>query len=277
MKKLLVVLFIILLPGCISASQKKGMLDSIVQDNITNIIFKEDMSLDTDVILSLKLLEGEYSYNLEKIFTDCDTTLEDVKSNYLTKEITSVSVAYNMTVVYDFLNLDTTSLKNYFNSDFTYNEYDYNSIVRSLKILNINDTLKTSLTNELIQSFTDGYNDADTISMKIITLGLDSPKEALSMLKTYITKDGVLGYDGEANASSTAQTILALLCLGEDLCCDHTYDGKNIEDMLYDFYTEDGFKNKIDDEEVDLKFASPQGFLAVSAMYTCDHCVLVLF
>ncbi len=279
MKKIFVVLIMVFsLTGCVSVSPKKSIIDSFIKDDLKEILFTDGLNINNDVILALNLLKETYKYNMDDILLANETSTLEVVDYYKQRDIESVYVAYNMCLVYDFFDLDLTVLKDYFNSDFYYDEYSYSTIVRCLKMLGVNSTLKSDITTMLVDSFTDNsYNDADTIAMKIITLGLDAPDVALEMLCNYITSEGVLGWDNEANACSTAQTIIALLCLGEDLCCDYTYDNKSIEDIFLEFYNGEGFKNKLDDEYIDYFYASPQGFLATVALYICNHCTLELF
>ncbi len=271
MKKILIVILgVLTLSGCSKREISDYYLEDFVDDVLEDIIFtSNDLTINNDTALALNLFEENDVYiDLKDLFEENNTTIKEVKNFYLNKDITDIYTGYNMCIVYDLLDLDTAKLEVYFgNTSIAYDDYSYTTLLACLEMLDVNDNLKESLELKVKSSFTDeDYNDADVISKKMMLLEDETPEIYKTMIKEYITEDGVLNPYTGANASSTASTIVGLICAGEDL---NKYDVNKISlyESLLSFETDGGFMSG---GELDLEFATPQAFLALACLYVYD-------
>src|SRR5690554_4983302 len=83
-------------------------------------------------------------------------------------------------------------------------------------------------------------------------------EELILYLEEQVTEDGIISFT-KASSASTAQTILALIALGEGPVLNDV----NLIEALIGFHTETGFVNNLNDENVDLMFATPQSYAAL--------------
>lgn len=234
-------------------------------------------SINNDVATAILLLDGYINIDLDSLFTKAGTSLEKVTKTYEDMYIWNVSTAFNMTLVYLLLDLDLTSLENYF-EDMTLSYIDategwggvvydstYLTVINCLNMLGVNDSLKT----ELIAKFDNindlSYIDADLASMIVISLQGSAHQDYLDYIYSKITYKGVSNWSGEMSCSSTSQVLMALMSEGI------VYRNNALVDYVLSFRTTNGFKEYLDDENRDLSFASPQGFCALATAYLFEE------
>lgn len=276
---LVLCMFCITLTGCSDKEIKDEVLSDFIDEVLEDIIFKGDsLTIVNETALALNILiEEGIDIDLDDLFDKNNIELQDVVYYYINLEITDVYTAYNMCLVYELLNINTSKLESYF-MDPIFDNWGEVTVLNCLNILDVNEVLKEELEIKIKNSFTEfDYNDADTIGLKMMALGADTPGVAKDMIKDYITVDGVLSadfydydsntnYPGESNACSTAMTIIGLLASDEKLS-DYSVDEITLYEMLLTFKVEGGFEYN---GELDLEYATPQSFLALTCYYISE-------
>lgn len=286
MKKILIVFLsvitIVSLSGCSNDINYKKEIDKMVSEEIHkymfNISFDNDYNImydknnnivytneiNSDMAASILLLDGYMTLNLDLIFSKVDKTVEEVTTYYENKEIYSISDVFNMVLVYNVLDLDLTKLEDYC-TELTYEDlgyYDYITAIKCLNLLEVNTELKEELFNIYLDFNNQSYIDADVASMIVVAFQGDAPKEYVDYLFSIIQTNGYVdGFGDIPCSSSIAQVALALISEG------YHYSNNIVTNALFDFKSDGGFKNKLEDEEVELSFASPQSFKAIVATY----------
>ncbi len=265
MKKILVLLCsAFLLTGCnFDINIKDSILLEFYEKDLEYIIFQEDsLNMINETALALNLLEeNDININLSNLFKKNNTTIDKVKEHYKNKEITDIYTAYNMCVVYELLDLENDNLKNYFLNP-VYDSWGELTTLKCLQMLDVNETLEIELENKIANSI-DDYNDADTIGYKMTVLKENTPNEFKELLKTFISEEGVYNEYSGINAATTATALVGVLCTKDDIN-DYNVNNISLYDSLLTYRVEGGFHFN---NELDLKYSTPQAFLALSCYY----------
>lgn len=236
-------------------------------------------TINNDVATSVIMLSNYIPIDLESLLEQSGSSVEEVTTTYEEMEITDVSTAFNMILVYKMLGLDLDDLKtwagnltlNYIDSTKGYYgvvyPQTYLTVINCLNMLNMNASLKTTL----IEKFDDfdvvssSYMDADLASMIVISLQGTAHKDYLDYIYSSITFGGVKNWSDELSCSSTSQVLMALMSQGI------VYNNNSVIRNVLSFKTTNGFKEYLDDTTADFSYASPQAFLAITTAYLFEE------
>lgn len=307
MKKIFLLFITIITSFALTACSEslEDHLFSYINDELHDYTFKsyndwetgELVQLDTinnDVATAILMLKNYITIDFETLLTKSDSSIEEVTKTYEEMYIYDVYTAFNMILVYKILDLDLSDLEDYFNTldifDFVtsiweedesgnwyevtddngevvlvFDQYKALTAINCLNMLDVNSTLKLKLISEFDNIDNLSYIDADVAAMVIISLQGAASKDYLDYMTSCITSNGVKNFNGDYSCSSTAQVLMALMSQGT------IYRNNAVVDYLLNFRTTNGFKEFIDDEERDLSYASPQGFLAIATAYLFEE------
>lgn len=228
----------------------------LLVDNIIETLIKDiDISETIDYLLFASLVHlnkygynyidlKQYQYNLE--FDTISNSLKSLVYNQiLNKEISDNNIA-------EILNLKVNG------------QWDYPNYLNTLNILGNQEELMTNIALRLIDE--ELYLDADSISMLIISLSSLNEKDRINEfindlvreLEDEVGLDGIKGFGGE-NLASTAQSLIALISIGES---SNSLAGIDLVTSILKYYSDGGFKYQLDGE-IDLMFSTPQGLASL--------------
>lgn len=253
--------------------------DSIV--GIGDLEYSEDLSIkfkEATMLSEIDLLVDEIIYNMENTIeiANVDYTLLaslmqaqaynynlfDLSNYNYDLKVDSVGSAFNSVVANLVLNELTEAQINEVLALEASGPYNLISYINTLNVLGENE-LRLTNAKKAVDSIS--FFDADTAAMMIVALaGIQDGEveayieELVLYLEEQVTEDGIISFT-KASSASTAQTILALIALGEGPFLNDV----NLIEALLGFHTETGFVNNLNDENVDLMFATPQSYAAL--------------
>ncbi len=134
-----------------------------------------------------------------------------------------------------------------------------------------NKTLKDGFIADL-QARDLSHIDLDTLSLVLLALSLDEGpviEGLIDDILDVVTEELYHSSFGN-NAATFAHVIIALIAVGEDPRDARYAEGEtSLVSMFLEYMQEDGsFLWRLDDEEADLMFSTPQGFLALVCLHT---------
>lgn len=144
--------------------------------------------------------------------------------------------------------------------------FSYNYGLIALNIENVNQSLRDNLLGKINIIREEDFRDADYAGIALMaSADYDIDHNPLfELIDKNLTADGVVSW-GNANASSTANSILGLIAMGIDPTSEaYTTNEVNLVEALLK-YENDGAFAYILGEEHDLAFATPQAFSALVA------------
>jgi len=253
--------------------------DSMV--GIGDLEYSEDLSIkfkEATMLSEIDLLVDEIVYNMENTIeiANVDYTLLaslmqaqaynynlfDLSNYNYDLKVDSVGSAFNSVVANLVLNELTEAQINEVLALEASGPYNLISYINTLNVLGENE-LRLTNAKKAVDSIS--FFDADTAAMMIVALaGIQDGEveayieELILYLEEQVTEDGIISFT-KASSASTAQTILALIALGEGPVLNDV----NLIEALLGFHTETGFVNNLNDENVDLMFATPQSYAAL--------------
>ena len=253
--------------------------DSMV--GIGDLEYSEDLSIkfkEATMLSEIDLLVDEIVYNMENTIeiANVDYTLLaslmqaqaynynlfDLSNYNYDLKVDSVGSAFNSVVANLVLNELTEAQINEVLALEASGPYNLISYINTLNVLGENE-LRLTNAKKAVDSIS--FFDADTAAMMIVALaGIQDGEveayieELILYLEEQVTEDGIISFT-KASSASTAQTILALIALGEGPVLNDV----NLIEALIGFHTETGFVNNLNDENVDLMFATPQSYAAL--------------
>lgn len=279
MRKIIVLVLCLFLTGC--GNDYKDPLFSYINDELHEYTFVVDVDWDTyeetqtnkidnNIATAILLLEEYKEISLEELCIKNDKTLEEVTDFYTNREIDSVYTGFNMILVYEILDLDLSELKTYFNnlSIDDLGIWDYTTVINCLNMLKVNTSLKSELENKLINLDLDlwgGYFSADNAAMIMVALNGKESKDYYNYILSNVVDNSIVNYTGVPSCSSTAQASIAFLSQGI------IYRDSVLSNSLLKFKNDIGFNEYLNDDIADLKYASPQAFLALAVTYVFEE------
>ncbi len=272
-KKLgIIILALFMLAGVTGCENKekeeKDPLIKEVDEAIADFleIYAEDYvneeTLDYYVISAISALE-ESGYDVK--LTDF-ISKDDVKTYYENEEYDSISKIFKALLNLKAFNVDNSNVVSELNKVTEVDIYSYSYGLIALKNANINNQLREDILSKINVIREEDYRDADYAGVSLMALGNDDiTKEPFyTLINDSLTKDGINAW-GSPSSSSTANVILGLLSQGIDPRNEeYTTEGTNLIQALLKYEENGAFKNNID-QEIDLMFATPQGFAALVA------------
>lgn len=265
-KTMFLFLLLLLLTGVISCDKEKESLDEEVDNIIASFIsnyaddylsFADEKVPNYMVVSAVKHLE-ENGYD---IYLSNYLKKDDVKRYYEEAEYDSIAKAFSSLIVTKSFDLDIKKIKDYFENvkESDLSKWDYLNAFYAFNILNVNTELKNSLKEKLLIINAEDYRDADYAGGALIALNsIDVNKDCLyELIIPNLSNEGIASW-GSVNSCSTAYSLMGFLAEKT-----HEEEIKTLRDALIKFNKDGAFLYKLDDEEVDLEFSTPQVFASL--------------
>lgn len=273
MRKILVIFLMILgvffLIGCEKKEDRK-QVEQIVNEifeNHQDVFISEGkdgtLLFNYDALAGVALLNKHgYKYDLTKIVS------KDKVSSYLNSAVINgegdafkllqLARAYGLSMPDSIKNFtrDLPSVGSF---------YSYPMALTLLNTFNNNPILLSNILDDIPTVHTNEWFDADTAAFILATsTNHDVKKDGLyEVIESKVTEDGVKSWDDNPGSSSTAMVIIAYTSNKVPLVYDN---GTNLLHSLLSFYDSQNhaFKANATADNVDLMFATPQAFAALS-------------
>lgn len=146
----------------------------------------------------------------------------------------------------------------------TVDVWSYAYVLIALNMADVNPALKQTILADINVIRSEDYRDADFAAIALMATKDESIDQTpfQSLINEALTKEGIFAW-GQANAASTANVIIGLIALGIDPTSeDYTTEEMNLISALFAYETNGAFANYLEDE-LDLAYATPQGFAAL--------------
>lgn len=236
-------------------------IDNFIDKQLDNFINTDDeVVLDYYTVLSVKALEKSgYPIKFDKLVdaNKAKTYLDNIDTS-------SIASLFKVIVMKKTLGFNLDNEKIILASISEVDIYSYAYGLVATVITDVNENLKNDILSKINIIREEDYRDADYAGVALIACANDDiNKEPLyNLINQSLSSKGVMFW-GEESASTTANVILGLMANGIDPTSEaYTTDGVNLIEALLQFESNGAFKNKLDGD-IDLMFATPQGFAAL--------------
>ncbi|HPX71602.1 MAG TPA: hypothetical protein PLP51_00225 [Acholeplasmataceae bacterium] len=273
-KRILLIIIVIFGIFAVSGCKKKETEQQRVEKIITEVYKThrgtfimytiDDIVFDYNAIAAITLLNKKgYDFDLTKVLAE-----ELVVRHINNAEIKSENDAFKLMILAKAYNLEMPSKVVDYTANLTQASsfYAYPVILSLIENFKNNDALLNQILAAIPTVHTNDWFDTDTAAFILATTtkydNVDK-SNLQTLLDDATTVDGVLGWDGKYSASSTAMALIANTSNGKMV----SFSGEsNLADALVKFYDAEqkGFKSNLEAEEIDVTFATPQAFAALS-------------
>ena len=258
--------------GCKKTEEQDPVLEAVDQAialflaNYANSYIDEAEDVyDMYVVAAISALEESgYGVNLSDYASD-----DAVHDYYSNRTYETTGEIVKGVLVGDFFGVDNAialaALSNLEDADV--DAYSYTNVLLALKKANINPTLQDNLVTKILDIKEEDYRDADYAGAALMaTYDEEINRSGLfNLFNENITAAGISSW-GNANSSSTASVILGLVAIGENPRGEsYQAETKDLITMLLDYHVDGAFYYRLEDEQVDLMFSTPQAFAALVA------------
>lgn len=274
LKKWMLVLLVMLLAGATGCNGRteptKDAVDTAIESFMETYAHTYVGLIDDEVVIDIYVLSGiallqESGYDVD--VQDFLTTAQ-VESYLAALDYSMATNAFKAMLVASIYQVDAPlaldALANYEDIDV----WSYAYALIALAYSNNNPTLYQELLQKINVIREEDYRDADYAGVALMaTYDAEIDKQPLfDLILGSLSEEGIVSW-GEANASSTANVILGLIASGIDpKNIDYTTNDVTLIDALLQFEVNGAFKNYVNGE-IDLLYATPQGFAALATYY----------
>lgn len=286
-KKMWAVLLLVLMlagaTGCqtqISEQEKQvnEAIEAFLDDYVSNYLSVngETIVIDYYVASAIYLLEQSgYDVNINDYLSDSQAQTFIDQLDY-----TSATNIFKALVIAKAFDIEANLAIDALEALETVDVWSYAYVLIALNMTNVNPTLKQTILADINVIRTEDYRDADFAAIALMATTNQSLDQQPfhTLINEALTKDGIFAW-GQANAASTANVIIGLIALGSDPTSeDYTTEGVHLVSALFAYETEGAFANYLDDE-LDLAYATPQGFaaLVVYKLFLKNNTAIALF
>jgi len=265
MKKLfLMLIFLLVFAGC-SNNEQKDVVDQNVDSYVDSFI--ETMVMDYVVFEEHEYVVNFYVMGALNKLEDFDKSRIDLDENELSIYLNSLEKTplnlFKIVISNDFFGLDQTNVINELNlieAESITSVYDMLNIIYALNVLGIENELKNTFEEYVLDLENNSYSDSDYASQVIIALAnkdydLTSHR---NLIIESLSTEGINSW-GNNNSASTAIAVMAFLALNEN---PRDINGIDLISILFDYKLDNAFKWLKEDSEADLSFSTPQAFSA---------------